>query len=458
MNELTDQLKEIEQQYIKKGDRKAVEGVVTLDYGSGGKKTSDLISNMILPLLNCGSEHHSVLSSGTRSGSDSREGFMLDNSFSDPVKCSVTDRGTGAALCDGAVLDIPGYACISPDRTESEQADRKYSYDRVIDRCCGQMVFSTDSFVVSPYFFPGGDIGKLSVCGTVNDISMMGAKPAYLSLSFIIEEGLKLDELQRITASIGRTAAEAGVRIVTGDTKVIEKGSGDGIYINTSGIGFFENPASCCDQIENHQLCPENIRPGDSIIVSGNIGDHGTAVMLARNPELGIYGEGIRSDCAPLHEEALALSRTLGKDLRCMRDPTRGGLGTTLNEFIEDRNDIGIELDEKSIPVSPAVRTVCEMLGLDPLYCACEGRLIAVTAPERAEEAVKLLRRLPHGKNAAVIGRVTGGDPHSHAGTASHGHSSTASHGNCGRVVLRTPIGTGRIITKLTGSQLPRIC
>ena len=374
---------------------------ITLDYGSGGKKTSQLISEMILPLL------------GAVQG----------------------------ALCDGAVLDIPANA--------------------------GRLVFSTDSFVVSPYFFPGGDIGKLSVCGTVNDLAMMGAVPKYLSLSFIIEEGLPLADLKKITESIGRTARDAGVQIVTGDTKVVEKGTGDGIYINTTGIGFLEKDSAVIN------LKPENIRPGDAVIVSGNVGDHGTAVMLARNPGLGFLdadktgasGDGqcgdaeigsghnddrnaksmsdhspIKSDCAPLHREALALVHRLGSDLRVMRDPTRGGLATTLNEFIEDRKDIGIELRETDIPVSPAVNAACEMLGLDPLYCACEGRLIAIVAPERAEEAVEILRGMPHGAGAKIIGYVTGESSHP------------------GKLVIRTPLGTGRIVQKLSGAQLPRIC
>ncbi len=355
---------------------------VTLDYGSGGKKTSQLISDLILPLIG-----------------------HPDNQTED------TADGT-PALCDGAVLDIPA---------------------------SGKLVFSTDSFVVSPYFFPGGDIGKLAVCGTVNDISMMGARPEYLSLSYILEEGMPFEDLKMITDSVGRAAAEAGVRIVTGDTKVVDKGRGDGIYINTAGIGFI--PKELTDS--GLDLKPENLLPGDLVLVSGNIGDHGTAVMLARNPGLGFESNSvISSDCAPLNREAMALSCALGKDLRVLRDPTRGGLATTLNEFIEDRRDIGIELQESEIPVSPAVDTACEMLGLDPLYCACEGRLIAVVAPERAEEALGILKSLPHGKDAKIIGRVTGDEK----------------PGNAGRLVIRTRLGTGRIAAKLSGAQLPRIC
>lgn len=335
------------------------EEIITLDYGSGGKKTSGLISDLIEPVL-----HNQWL----------------------------------AELGDGAV--IPGNGG-------------------------DPLVFSTDSFVVNPYFFPGGDIGKLSVCGTVNDVSMAGGEPKYLSLSFIIEEGLPVEDLKRILASIRRTADEAGVQVVTGDTKVVERGQGDGIYINTSGIGFLRTPG----------LSPGKIREGDVILVSGTIGDHGTAVMLARNEFM--MEADVISDCAPLSGPALALGAALGEDLRVMRDPTRGGLGTTLNEFIESGH-LGIELKEKEIPVAPAVGMVCEMLGLDPLYCACEGRLIAVTAPERAEEALEILRRFPCSEGARIIGNVTAEHP--------------------GKVVVRTPFGGGRIVSKLSGAQLPRIC
>lgn len=333
-----------------------MEEIITLDYGSGGKKTSALIAERILPVL-----QNDALSE----------------------------------LGDGAVIDG-----------------------------AGQLVFSTDSFVVSPYFFPGGDIGKLSVCGTVNDVSMAGGEPKYLSLSFIIEEGFPVSDLEKILASIRKTADEVGVQVVTGDTKVVERGHGDGIYINTSGIGFLKTPG----------LSPKKIREGDAVLVSGPIGNHGTAVMLARN-DFQMEAD-IRSDCAPLAAPALALG-ALGADLRVMRDPTRGGLGTTLNEFIEDGR-FGIELTEKEIPVEPAVNMVCEMLGLDPLYCACEGRLIAVVAPERAEEALKILQSCPVSEGARIIGRVTTDHP--------------------GRVVVRTPFGGGRIISKLSGAQLPRIC
>lgn len=333
-----------------------MENIITLDHGSGGKKTAQLIQEMILP--------------------------YLKNDALSP-------------LGDGAIIN------------GSEK-----------------LVFSTDSFVVTPYFFPGGDIGKLAVCGTVNDVAMAGGEPKYLSLSLVIEEGLPVSHLEKILQSIGETAREAGVMIVTGDTKVVEKGKGDGIYINTSGIGFLRTP----------NLSPTNIRPGDKIILSGTAGNHGAAVMLARHTNLA-EGE-ILSDCGLLNGPALALGK-LGSDLRVMRDPTRGGAANALCEFAEDCN-LCIELDEASIPVSPEVEGACELLGLDPLYCACEGRLLAVVAPERAEEALEILRRFPISENAAEIGEVTEAHP--------------------GRVVIRTAFGGSRIAGKLSGAQLPRIC
>jgi len=287
-----------------------------------------------------------------------------------------------------------------------------------------KLVFSTDSFVVTPFFFPGGNIGKLSVCGTVNDLAMAGGEPKYLSLSFIIEEGLPLFDLEKIIHSIAATAREAGVTIVTGDTKVVEKGKGDGIYINTSGIGFLKTPA----------LSTKNIRKDDRIIVSGTVGDHGAAVMLARYENL--LSSDIKSDCTLLHKPALALGK-LGSGLRAMRDPTRGGIATVLNEFAEDCS-LSIELDEAAIPVNPGVESACELLGLDPMYCACEGKIIAVVSEECAQEALNILKSFPQCENAAVIGEVTDTYP--------------------GRVIVRTAFGGSRIAGKLSGAQLPRIC
>ena len=329
--------------------------IITLDHGSGGKKTAKLIQEMILPLLS---------------------------------------NDALAPLGDGAV--IPGGE---------------------------KLVFSTDSFVVTPRFFPGGNIGKLAVCGTVNDVAMAGGEPKYLSLSLIIEEGLPVAELKSIVESIADTAAKARVKIVTGDTKVVEKGKGDGIYINTSGIGVLKTPG----------LSPKNIRTGDRILVSGSIGDHGASVMLARHQSL--LESEILSDCGLLHEMALSLGKLTG--LRVMRDPTRGGVATALNEFAEDCG-LCIELDEQRIPVSEGVEGACELLGLDPLYCACEGRIIAAVSPECADEALGILRSFPNGKNAALIGEVTESYP--------------------GKLVIRTSFGGSRIAGKLSGAQLPRIC
>ena len=252
---------------------------------------------------------------------------------------------------------------------------------------------------------------------------MCGGEPKYLSCSFIIEEGLPSAELEKIVASMAAAAKKAGVQIVTGDTKVVEKGRGDGIYINTAGIGVLRYPG----------LSPRAIRPGDAVLVSGTVGDHGTAVMLARNDLA--QGE-IVSDCAALNGLAAALLEAVPQT-RVLRDPTRGGVATTLNEFVEG-GPLGIELEEKAVPVRPAVQAACELLGLDPLYCANEGKLLAVVPQEKAEEALQALRSLPEGENAARIGTVTGDYP--------------------GKLVMKTPLGGRRVLQKLTGAQLPRIC
>lgn len=329
--------------------------IISLDYGSGGKKTARLIEKLILPRL---------------------------------------DNPALRALGDGAVVDGGE-----------------------------KLVFSTDSFVVNPLFFPGGDIGKLSVCGTVNDLSMCGAEPKYLSCSFIIEEGFPLSELERIVASMADQCRKSGVQIVTGDTKVVEKGRGDGIYINTAGIGILRHPG----------LGPETIRPGDRVIVSGFVGDHGTAVMLARNR---MMQGNIASDCAALNGLTEAILRA-APGVRVLRDPTRGGVATTLNEFMEG-TALGIELEETRIPVRPQVQAACDMLGLDPLYCANEGKLLAVVAPESADAVLAAMHGHELGADAAVIGEVTERYP--------------------GKLTLRTAFGGSRVLQKLSGAQLPRIC
>ena len=332
-----------------------MDDIITLDYGSGGKKTSQLIEGLLLPAL---------------------------------------DNPALRELGDGAVL--PG---------------------------AEKLVFSTDSFVVDPIFFPGGDIGKLSVCGTVNDLAMCGAEPKYLSCAFIIEEGFAAEDLARVVASIRAAADAAGVAVVTGDTKVVERGRGDKLYVNTAGIGFLKYPG----------LSPRAIRPGDRVLVSGTVGDHGTAVMLARS---GMMQGDIRSDCAPLNELCRALLSS-GAAVRVLRDPTRGGVATTLNEFVEG-TALGRELTEAGIPVRGEVQAACDMLGLDALYCANEGKLLAVVAPEDEARALAALQSVDTGREAAVIGTVTADYP--------------------GRVVMDTAFGGRRILQKLTGAQLPRIC
>lgn len=330
-----------------------MDDIITLDYGSGGKKTAALIDEIIIPELG-------------------------NNALN--------------ALGDGAILD-------------------------------GQLAFSTDSFVVDPLFFPGGDIGKLCVCGTVNDLAMCGAEPKYLSLALIIEEGLPTESLRRIVASIKAAAEAAGVAVVTGDTKVVERGRGDGVYITTSGIGVVRYPG----------LGPERMRPGDAVLISGTAGDHGAAVMLARDALM--EGE-IRSDCAALNGLVRAVLES-GAQVRVLRDPTRGGVATTLCEFAESAA-LGIELDEAAIPVRRDVSAACALLGLDPLYCANEGKMLAVVAAEDAERALGAMQGVREGENAAIIGRVISERP--------------------GKVVLRTAMGGGRILQKLAGAQLPRIC
>lgn len=329
---------------------------ITLAYGSGGKKTSQLIDKIIVPTFN-----NSELSK----------------------------------LNDGAILNGSG-----------------------------EIVFSTDSFVISPYFFPGGDIGKLSVCGTVNDVCMCGGEPKYLSLSLIIEEGFKTEDLIKIIESIKKAADECNVIIATGDTKVVEKGKGDGIFINTAGIGFLVHPG----------LGKEKIKPNDAVIVTGTMGDHGICIMAARDNL--ITTSSLKSDCTSMHRISREIFK-YGEAVRILRDPTRGGLATTLNEFVENM-DFSIAIDEDKIPIRNSVINACEILGLDPLYSANEGKITAIVDGDAAEDIVNSIKKLPEGKDAAIIGRVASDYK--------------------GRVIMKTPLGGSRILSKLTGMQLPRIC
>jgi hydrogenase expression/formation protein HypE len=310
-----------------------------------------------------------------------------------------------------------------------------------------RLAITTDSFVVKPLFFPGGDIGSLAVHGTINDLAMGGAQPLFLSVAFILEEGLPMETLQRVVNSLRSAANDAGVQIVTGDTKVVEKGKGDGLFINTTGIGIVP---------KGLELSANRAQPGDKVILSGFIGDHGIAILAQRE---GLEFETtIESDSAALHRlvaEMLKVKYDKGAPLlagvarsgnselgaataiRCMRDPTRGGLSSTLNE-IAGQSEVGIEIEEEKIPVREDVRGACEMLGLDPLYVANEGKLAAIVAPDAADELVKTMRQHPLGKEAQTIGVVT--------------------DKNAGLVTMRTTLGTTRIVDMLAGDQLPRIC
>jgi len=289
----------------------------------------------------------------------------------------------------------------------------------------GRLVTSTDCHVVSPLFFPGGDIGCLSVHGTINDVAMMGARPLALTAGFIIEEGFPLADLDRIVASMAAAARAAGVPVAAGDTKVVERGKGDGVFITTTGIGILPPDV---------ELSGRRARPGDAILLSGSIGDHGMAIMSQR--ENLSFDAPIESDTAALHELVAALLES-GADVRCLRDPTRGGLATTLNE-IAKQSGAGMMLDEAAIPVKPAVAAACEFLGLDPLYVANEGKLVAIVAPADAERALAALRAHPLGRAAARIGSVQADAHHF--------------------VQMTTIMGGRRIVDWLTGEQLPRIC
>jgi hydrogenase expression/formation protein HypE len=330
----------------------------------------------------------------------------------------VLGHGSGGHLSANLLRDVflPLFSNPVLDRLDDQA---------VLDFGGSRLAFTTDSFVVRPLFFPGGDIGSLAVHGTVNDLAMGGAKPLYLSAGFIIEEGFPIEQLQRIAASMSEAAAAAGVAIVTGDTKVVERGKGDGVFINTTGIGLVPPGV----RLSANQACP-----GDLVILSGSIGDHGTAIMASRE---GLEFETtIQSDSAALHnlvEDMLGVSN----NIRCLRDPTRGGLASTLNE-IAGQSRVSIQIEEKKIPVRDEVRGACELLGLDPLYVANEGKLVAIVAPEDAERVVAAMRANPRGREASIIGVIGQLQP--------------------GLVTMKTAFGSSRIVDMLAGDQLPRIC
>lgn len=307
---------------------------------------------------------------------------------------------------------------------KNDQLDQQH--DGAILNISGPLAFTTDSYVISPIFFPGGDIGELAVNGSVNDLAMCGAIPKYLSLGFILEEGLPMADFWKILVSIKAASERAGVHVVTGDTKVVEKGKGDGIFINTSGIGELHPSA---------RIHYSRILPGDKIIVSGFVATHGIAIMSQRK---GLEFETtIESDTACLNHLVLRLLDRLGEDVHFMRDPTRGGVATVLNEIAGQRR-MGVEIKQRLIPVHPQVEGACEMLGLDPLYVANEGLFIAIVEEGATSTALDILRADELGANAAVIGQVVQAHP--------------------GQVVIESPIGGRRVVNYLTGEQLPRIC
>jgi len=325
------------------------------------------------------------------------EGGELTRDLIQSVFVAALDNDELRALGDAAIVPAPG------------------------DR----LALTTDSFVVKPAVFPGGDIGKLAVCGTVNDLAVAGAVPRYLTTGFVLEEGLELALLREVVRSMAETARQAGVTVVAGDTKVVERGAADGLYINTAGLGHV--PAG-------RSLGPERLCPGDLLLVNGTLGDHGMAVMMARE---GLpFDTPIASDCAPLNDLVETMLVAGGAYVRCLRDATRGGLATVLNEWAGDR--VGLALNETALPIAPAVAAACEFLGLDPLYVANEGKLVAAVAPDAAPAVLAAMRAHPLGGEAAVVGQVTASHP--------------------GLVTLRTPYGSERVLPMLAGGQLPRIC
>lgn len=291
-----------------------------------------------------------------------------------------------------------------------------------------RVAMSTDGFVVTPHVFPGGDIGRIAVCGTVNDVATSGAQPQYLACSFILEEGFPMEELQTIVQSMADTAKEAGVSIITGDTKVVDKGHGDGVFITTTGIGLVP---------EGVNLSSANVQPGDVVLISGSIGDHGICIISQRE-ELGFYSD-IQSDCAPLNT-LVARVLEAAPNTRCFRDPTRGGLASTLNEFAQ-ASDVDIVIDEHKVPVHDQVRGACEMLGYDVFQVANEGKMVAVVPAEEAQSALAAMKAAPYGEEAAIIG------------IAREKKSATR-----GMLHISTPVGSTRILDMLVGEQLPRIC
>ena len=326
-------------------------------------------------------------------------------------------HGAGGRQTSELIDEVFKAHFANPDLTADDAA--------VLAPPAGRMAVSTDGFIVSPAFFSGGNIGKLSICGTVNDLACMGAKPMYLTCAFVIEEGFPMEKLEEIATAMEKTAKEAGVRIVSGDTKVAGKGQVDGVFITTTGMGEIR---------EGVTVGGELAKPGDAIIVTGDVGRHGCTILLARE-DFGIEAD-VTSDCAPLWKTVESVMDT-GAELHVIRDATRGGVGTVLYE-IAGQSHVGIRLDAQKVPVEPEVKGVCGMLGLEPLYLACEGRMVIMAPGKDAEKIVEALRKCPYSKDAAIIGEVTEEQP--------------------GKVVMTTEIGTQALLPQPGGELLPRIC
>ena len=342
----------------------------------------------------------------------------FDPSITDNANKIDMTHGSGGRAMASLIRDLFHKHLVNPHLSAGNDG-------AVLELPPGRIVVSTDGHVISPLFFPGGDIGCLAVHGTVNDVAMMGAKPLYLTAGFILEEGFPIPDLERIISSMAGAARDAGVHVVTGDTKVVEKGKGDGVFITTTGVGVVG---------DNIRLQGDLARPGDKILVSGTLGDHGVAILSTRqNLE---FETEIRSDTAALHGLVAVMLEAV-PDIRVLRDPTRGGLAATLNE-IAQQSHVGMILDERFVPIKPDVAAACELLGLDPLYVANEGKLIAICPASEAQSLCDVMRGHPHGADAAIVGEVVEDQDN--------------------MVQMRTKFGGARVVDWIAGEQLPRIC
>lgn len=334
-------------------------------------------------------------------------------------KTILLDHGSGGLASQELIADLFLKHLDNPTLHSLEDS-------AVLDNRPGRLAFTTDSYVVDPIFFPGGDIGKLAVHGTINDLAMRGATPLYLSLGLILEEGFSLADLERVIISISQACRESGVPVVCGDTKVVPRGKGDKIFINTSGIGIVADGIN---------ISSKNAQAGDAVLLSGTLGDHGITIMTRR---AGITMEGdLQSDTMALHRLVAKLLAEIPEAVRAMRDPTRGGVATSLNE-IAAASGLTIELRDEDLPVRPTVRAACELLGLEPLYLANEGKCLVVVQGDMADRALAIMRATKEGAEAVMIGRMSAGKP--------------------GRVIINTPVGGSRLVTPLHGEPLPRIC